>query len=350
MAPDASRVLDEGKVVINGDTLPNYQTLEGPKLYKQRGYYYVFAPAGSVEAGWQSVFRSRKIEGPYEDKIVMTQGNTPINGPHQGAWVQTPEGKDWFYHFQDKGVYGRIVHLQPMRWKDDWPVIGEDKEGKGTGQPVLRHPQPIAGQFAFVTPPTNDDFIRPVLGYQWQWNANWKHDWYSLGARSGFLRLYSQFDGAAQDNLWNRAAILLQKLPAERFSLTTRLDVAALGEGDSAGLVMYGTDYAWLGVKRSQGTTRLVLINCFNALTGCKESTVFSTVLARPALYLRMRVGDGGSTVFSYSFDRKDFTTAGTPFIASAGRWVGARMGLFSAAGSAQSRGYVDVDDFHLMP
>jgi beta-xylosidase len=353
MAPDASRMLDEqGKVIINGDKLPNYHTLEGPKLHKHGGYYYVFAPAGSVEYGWQSVFRSRKIEGPYEDKVVMSQGSTPVNGPHQGAWVQTPEGKDWFYHFQDKGAYGRIVHLQPMSWKDNWPVIGEDKDGNGVGQPVLRHPQPLAAPMVFVTPPTNDDFLKPVLGLQWQWNANSQSDWYSLTARSGYLRLYSQHDGAAQaqDNLWNRSAILMQKLSAERFSTTTRLDLSGLGEGDSAGLVMYGSDYAWLGVKRAQGTNRLVLVNCFNALTGCQESTVFSTTLDRPVVYLRMRVEAGGHTVFSYSLDRNEFITVGTPFIATVGRWVGARMGLFSAASSARTRGYVDVDDFQVGP
>jgi beta-xylosidase len=132
MAPDASRLLDEqGKVVIDGDKLWNYHTLEGPKLYKRNGYYYIFAPAGGVTQGWQSVFRARSIEGPYEDRMVMAQGSSPINGPHQGAWVQAADGSDWFYHFQDKGPYGRIVHLQPMRWQDDWPLIGELKDGLG---------------------------------------------------------------------------------------------------------------------------------------------------------------------------------------------------------------------------
>src|SRR5438552_1481127 len=93
MAPDASRMLDEkGTVVINGVAFPGYHTIEGPKLYKSHGYYYVFAPAGGVENGWQSVFRARSIEGPYQERIVMTQGRSPVNGPHQGAWVQTPEG------------------------------------------------------------------------------------------------------------------------------------------------------------------------------------------------------------------------------------------------------------------
>jgi beta-xylosidase len=351
MAPDGKSVLDEkGKTVIDGALLPGYHTLEGPKLHKHNGYYYVFAPAGSVEYGWQSVFRSRKIDGPYEDKIVMTQGTTAINGPHQGAWVQTPQGTDWFYHFQDKGAYGRIVHLQPMRWKNGWPVIGEDKDGDGVGEPVLRHAKPIDGPF--VSPPSGDDFLRPELGLQWQWNANWQKEWYSLSARSGFLRLYSQYDASpqAKDTLWDRPAILMQKLPVERFSATTRLDLTGLANGDSAGLIMYGTDYAWLGVRREQGVNRLVLVNCFNAFTGCKERTVFSAPLERPQVYVRLAVEAGGRTSFSYSLDRNHFTTVGTPFTATVGRWVGARMGLFGAAASENSRGYVDVDHFQVGP
>jgi beta-xylosidase len=106
-------------------------TLEGPKFYKRNNYYYIFAPAGGVSTGWQLVLRSKNIYGPYERKVVMDQGKSAINGPHQGAWVNTAGGEDWFLHFQDKDAYGRVVHLQPMTWKNDWPVIGTDKEGDG---------------------------------------------------------------------------------------------------------------------------------------------------------------------------------------------------------------------------
>lgn len=125
MAPDASGLLDgEGLTLIDGNKIPGYRTLEGPKFYKANGFYYVFAPAGGVEHGWQAVFRARSIDGPYEVRTVMDQGNTPINGPHQGAWVGALDGRDWFLHFQDKGAHGRVVHLQPMRWEDGWPLIG----------------------------------------------------------------------------------------------------------------------------------------------------------------------------------------------------------------------------------
>ncbi len=65
------------------------------------------SPAGGVATGWQVVLRSRNIYGPYENRTVLAQGNSPVNGPHQGGWMDTPTGEDWFMHFQDVGAYGR---------------------------------------------------------------------------------------------------------------------------------------------------------------------------------------------------------------------------------------------------
>ncbi|MDD3491225.1 MAG: glycoside hydrolase 43 family protein, partial [Paludibacter sp.] len=138
MTPDATQAISESRLVFDGH--PNHPTVEGAKLYKRNGFYHIFAPAGGVKPGWQLALRARNIYGPYEEKIVMAQGTTDINGPHQGAWVDTPDGKeDWFIHFQDKYAYGRVVHLNPMRWVNDWPVIGVDKDGDACGEPVAEY-------------------------------------------------------------------------------------------------------------------------------------------------------------------------------------------------------------------
>ncbi len=160
LTPDGLAPADtEGTVIIDGNQVPGYSTLEGPKLYKRHGEYYVFAPAGGVQRGWQSVFRSRDIRGPYEGRIVLDQGRTETNGPHQGAWVDTPSGEDWFLHFQDKGAYGRIVHLEPMTWAEGgWPVIGWDPDGNGRGEPVTRWRKPALPPQPVVVPASSDEF------------------------------------------------------------------------------------------------------------------------------------------------------------------------------------------------
>ena len=353
MKPDASAMLDDGgRTIIDGARLPGYTTLEGPKLYKYNSYYYVFAPAGGVEKGWQSVFRSRSIDGPYEDRIVMAQGSSATNGPHQGAWVQTPQGEDWFFHFQDKRAYGRVVHLQPMQWRDGWPVIGVDINGSGKGEPVAQYRKPVEGNAVPVAPVTSDDFNTAALGLQWQWNANWKPEWYSLSARSGHLRLYSVPDSryGREQNLWNTPSLLLQKLPAESFTVTAKIDFSGLRDGGSAGLIMYGFDYAWLGAWRVAGKTQLALVSCRKADAGCREHDDVSTELTASHAWLRMQVQAGGVTRFSYSYDGQSYSTIGAPFTAAMGRWVGAQIGLFSISSNSQPAGHIDADYFHVTP
>jgi beta-xylosidase len=350
MKPDASGMLDdEGRVVIDANKLPGYTTLEGPKFYKRDGYYYVFAPAGGVEHGWQSVFRSRSVDGPYEVRVVLAQGSSPVNGPHQGAWVQTPQGEDWFFHFQDKRAYGRVVHLQPMRWRDDWPVIGDDPSGGGTGQPVARYRMPVAGH-ASTAPATSDEFDGPTLGLQWQWNANWRPEWYAL--TDGHLRLNAVPDGryTAQQNLWDTPSLLLQKLPAETFTVTAKVDFSTLRDGGSAGLIMYGFDYAWLGARRAGGSTRLALVSCYKTEAKCREREETGAELMSPKIWLRMRVRAGGVTSFSYSYDDSAYTPIGAPFTAVMGRWVGAQMGLFSISSGSAAAGYIEIDHFRVTP
>jgi beta-xylosidase len=360
MSADASEILDEdGKIVIDGNKIANYKTLEGPKFYKRNGYYYVFAPAGGVETGWQSVFRSRNIYGPYEDRIVMDQGTTPINGPHQGAWVETQDGSDWFFHFQDKRAYGRIVHLQPMTWKNDWPVIGDDPDGDGKGEPVLQWKKPIVGHFALKSPAASDEFSSAKLGLQWQWNANWNSGWYSLGANPGQLRLFTQPDASLrqQHNLWDSPALLLQKLPAEEFVVDTKLDLAKLADGGRAGFIMYGFDYVWLGASRQGGKLKLQLNSCTDAEKQCSEITENTENLSESILYLRMIVSKGGKIQFTWSHDNQTFTPIGREFTAAMGRWVGAQMGLFSLTDESSFQGSVnmvqgsvDVDYFRVSP
>lgn len=172
ITPDCLQIINEGKHIFDGN-LENQETIEGPKLYKRNGYYYIFAPAGGVKQGWQTVLRSKNIWGPYEYRNVLMQKDTEVNGPHQGAWIDTPTGEDWFLHFQDVYAAGRIVHLQPMRWENDWPIIGEAAEGEICGKPVLTWKKPnVGGSFPITYPEAEDDFGGEKLGLQWQWNAN----------------------------------------------------------------------------------------------------------------------------------------------------------------------------------
>jgi beta-xylosidase/lysophospholipase L1-like esterase len=344
MDADATRMLDDdGTDIIDGAALPGYRTLEGPKVYKANGYYYVFAPAGGVEQGWQAVFRSRAIAGPYEERRVMDQGDSPVNGPHQGAWINAPDGKDWFVHFQDKGAYGRVMHLQPMQWKDGWPLIGAAGPKPGTGQPVLTHAKPVQG-YAPEAPATSDDFRGPQLSAQWQWGGNPQSGWYALGAKPGVLQLFTQALPGADGYVRASPAILTQKVPAPRFVATTHVGLRHGVEGDRAGLIVNGLQYAWLGLRRQGATNQLVWTTCAPAVQRCTERPTVVLENAPAELTLRVRMDAGASVAFSYSVDDKTFLAAGQPFTVSQGLWVGAQVGLFSVGNQAGS--WLDVAGF----
>lgn len=338
MAPDGSRLLDEGKIVFNEPK--KHPTLEGPKFLKMDGWYYILAPAGGVASGWQVALRSHNIYGPYEDKIVLEQGDTSINGPHQGALVDTPGGEWWFVHFQDAGVYGRIVHLQPVKWTDGWPCIGNG------GEPVLHFQKPAVGRHsAIAVPQISDEFDSGQLGLQWQWQANHGDNWASLTMRKGWLRLFCLPTPAGAVNLSSVPNLLLQKLPATQFSATTFLDFGGLTPGDKAGLVVMGEDYSCLAVERTASGFRLIKASCWHALAGHRELVETETGCPGNLIQLRMEVDGKGQCNFSYGGDGGAFTSIGEPFRVAKGRWIGAKVGLLGInSTTGKSEGWADFD------
>jgi beta-xylosidase len=346
MSADGTKLLDGGRLVIDGRR-GRYPTLEGPKLYKRNGYYYIFAPAGGVTAGYQLVFRSKNIHGPYEGREVMAQGRTTINGPHQGAWVELQSAESWFIHFQDRGAYGRVTLLEPMKWVDDWPVIGNDPDGTGKGEPVLTHKKPDVGKvYPVLVPQTSDEFDSPTLGKQWQWAANFHREWYSLSARPGWLRLFAVPKPSAAENLLGVPNVILQKLPAPEFTATAKLDLDHLAAGDTAGLVVLGGNYSFAAIERRSTGAQLIKVSSGTTAEDTPECEVPWT---SESILLRVRVNPGASCEFSYSADGKRFSVLGKPFPAQPGGWAGARVGLFCLAlDGAKQTGYADVDWFRL--
>lgn len=311
MASNGSKLLGEGEIVFHQPE--KHPTLEGPKFLKRDGWYYILAPAGGVETGWQVALRSKKIYGPYEDKIVLSQGGTDINGPHQGALVDTPKGDYWFLHFQDAALYGRIVHLQPVKWQNDWPLMGIN------GEPVTQHAKPmlIAGQKSSM-PQTSDEFEGRELGPQWQWHANHSSDWYALDARSSCLRLYPQ---VARPLLNEQPNLLLQKFPARSFTVETQLRISPVQCGEEAGLVVMGECYCALSIYHD-GTKNCVLLQT-NDTQQClaeSKSSVFT---------LRVKVESGGNCFFSFAENGEDYPVRQV-FQATKGKWIGAKVGLYS--------------------
>ena len=362
---EATAAITPSRIVFDGHE--GHETCEGPKFYKRNGFYYLFFPAGGVPTGWQVVARSKDVYGPYEDRIVLAQGTTEINGPHQGAWVDTPTGEDWFLHFQDVGAYGRITHLQPMKWINDWPVIGIDKDGDGCGEPVLTYRKPNVGKtYPICTPQESDEFDGFTLSPQWQWHANVNEKWAYYAGDKGFVRLYSYPVRDGYKNLWDVANLLMQKTPAPNFSSTTKLTFAptAKYKGERTGLVVMGRDYAGLVLENTDKGLTLSQVTCSKADAGNPEKVNASLSLKDPTVYLKAKFGTQSQKIkgsegnadlivtceFSYSLDGKKFSRLGDSFQVREGKWIGAKIGTFCTrpAIATNDGGWTDVDWFRI--
>jgi beta-xylosidase len=347
MAADGTKTIGQSRIVYDGHGID--PTVEGPKFYKRNGWYYIFAPAGGVSTGWQIVLRSRQIFGPYERKMVMSQGTSKINGPHQGAWVDTPGGESWFLHFQDLEAYGRIVHLQPMRWKNDWPIIGADKDGDSVGEPVLNHELPlVTDQGPPVTPPESDEFDSGAhpFGPQWQWQANPAAHW--AFSFNNHLRLYAQTWPDSNRNLWMAPHLLMQKLPSLSFTATCFLKFHPAADSDKAGLILFGSRYGYVAIEKAKVGYQLVRGFCANAERGETEQKAVIRMLKSSEIWLRLTVNEG-MVQFYYSENGQQYQAAGQPFEAAAGKWVGAKMGLFcNQEKKSNDAGFADFDWFRV--
>lgn len=348
---DATQAITESRIIFDGHE--NHETIEGPKFYKRDGLYYIFAPAGGVATGWQLVLRADNPYGPYEEKIVLAQGNTSINGPHQGAWVDTNTGEDWFFHFQDVGAYGRLVHLQPMTWKNGWPVIGLDKDGDGCGNPVLRHKKPNVGKtYPINTPQESDEFSTNQLGLQWQWHANFNPKWIFNDATKGQIRLYSYPVTEAYKSLWDVPNLLLQKAPADKFTVTTKVRFSPTKKyaGERAGLVVMGLDYAGLILENSESGITLSQVDCTAADKGKTETVREKATVDNDWIFLQVAFDTKAVCRFAYSTDGKTYKNFGEPFQAKEGKWIGAKVGLFCTRPNIQTNdgGWLDADWFRI--
>lgn len=343
MNKEGTKIIGDAVMVYDGHEKD--PTIEGPKFYKRNGYYYIFAPAGGVSTGWQLVLRSKTVYGPYERKVVMDQGSTKVNGPHQGAWVNTKSGEDWFLHFQDKDAYGRVVHLQPMQWKNDWPVIGEDKDGDGKGEPVLIYKKPNVGKtYPVATVADSDEFNSPTIGLQWQWQANPKEGW-AFPTPEGSLRMFSVYQSDSIKGLWNTPSIIGQKFPADEFMATVKLDFTPKHNHEKFGLVIFGSDYAFIGLQKKDDKINFIYIECLQADKGKSENETVIQQVNNKNIYLRVNVSAGGICQFAFSNDGNIFTLIEKTFTAKPGRWVGAKLGMFYLRYNiTNDAGYADVD------
>lgn len=343
MSADGTRLLDEGKLVFDGRI--NHPTIEGPKMYKRDGYYYILSPAGGVPTGWQMAARSKNIFGPYEHRIVLHQGDSVFNGPHQGGLVDTPNGENWFLHFQDLDAYGRIIHLQPVEWVDGWPQMGIDTNNDKVGEPVAEYKKPVLG-CEVILPLEDDDFDGDSLGLQWQWQAHENKAAYQI--QDSRIRLYALPFKSEKNILADVPQLLTQLMHSPNFTVTASVNPNMM-DGDSFGLVITGGSYTGIRLEKQNNKILAKQVNYTLTKEGDADEEVSQTreVDFDKNIRLMLRVSYPCVVDAYYSVDGGDFVKLGDTGVYKVSKksWVGGKVGIFAAnMNGVNNGGYADFE------
>ena len=327
--------------------------LEGMHVYRINGQYYLYGTYGGLD-GFQVALRSKNIFGPYEQKVVIrdtTHG--PNFGIHQGALIRTQSGEWWTMLFVDSGPFGRFPSLQPVTWQDGWPMAGVN------GKAVTRYRKPDVGQsFPVTTLPTSDEFEKTNLGMQWGWNHNPAPGKWSLSERPGHLRLRTV---SVSPGLRMARNTLTQRMVAWYSDSTwttgtTKMDFSNMKDGDVAGLAIFQDPYAYIAIRKNQGSHEIVMVNNGEVIDSI--STVYGTVHFKASalfgsgaapLYGGKSVPDSGTAHFSYSVDGKEYLPLGNQFQMkfNLSVFTGNKFCLFNYP-TKEPGGYVDFDWFRM--
>ncbi|ROQ64149.1 glycosyl hydrolase family 43 [Rathayibacter sp. PhB152] len=304
--PALTRALGPSHVVIDGDRIEGCSTLEGPKAYRRDGVLWILAPAGGVATGWQYAFRAPGWDGPWEHRLVLEQGDSPVNGPHQGAWIVGEGGEEWFLHFQARTALGRVLHLQPLSWgADGWPRIGSVGAG-GVGTPVAEWDTPDGGAASPPAARGGDDFLaeRPSPA------------WHSRGTDPA--KIVASVGGGRLVLVAHPEAALLRPLD---------------GAHSAVEVEVLATDGAAAAFVIVDGETRELRLGVDGAAIANGDS--IEPVAAGRRIGVRFA---GGSASFLV-----DGSPVGRPFALEGRRWTGAEWGLAARGTGTATFGPVEV-------
>ena len=308
-------------------------TLEGARMYKRGGYYYIWL---TRPANGQYVLRSASPWGPYEQRQVLLNLPGPISGggvPHQGGLVQTQNGDWWYMAFTDAYPGGRMPTLAPISWSGDgWPVLQTVNGRWGNSYPRPGLPwHPVAPMVG------SDTFSGSSLGPQYEWNHNPDPSRFSLG---NGLKLST---ATVTNDLYNARNTLTRRIQGPSSTATVQLDFAVMANGDRAGLAMLRDQSAWIGIRKDNGVARVSMTNGLAMATNGWSTTGTGTeragaTVSGSRIWLRVsadiRAGSGRTATFSYSTDGSTFTALGPAFTLN-NDWqffMGYRFGLFNYA------------------
>jgi xylan 1,4-beta-xylosidase len=339
---------------------------EGHHLYKINGKYVdvsaipggpvdqMVAVADSIDGPWKV---TRMVEGESLGVTSAAPARASVNDRglwlHQGSIVDTPSGQWWSIIMSDHGSAGRMVSLVPVTWDNGFPLIGLPgnlRKAPNTWiKPDTGHVQEPKPAFVH-----DDDFDGGKLNPHWQWNHVPDDSKWSITEKPGVLRLQS----LPAADFYSARNSLCQRLPGPESIMSVEMVTSGMVVGDTAGLALLSSPYAWIGVVKSAEGTTLEMYNSpsrgrrFGPRRlgpATANEPVVSPTAPPEHLWLRVHCNfDNEQAIFSWSADGKEFTPLGNPFTMTfqLTTFQGVRPALFNYNTSGQPGGYADFDNY----
>jgi beta-xylosidase len=342
---------------------------EGHHLYKVSGKYYDVSaiPGGPVD---QMVARADSIDGPWEVTYMVQSESMGVTGVaparaqandrglwiHQGGMCDTPSGEWWCVIMSDHGSAGRMVSLVPVTWAEGFPLIGLPGNLRKAPNTWIKPNTGITGE-PKPTYTWDEDFETGKLNPLWQWNHVPDDTKWSLAEKPGVLRLHS----LPAADFYTARNTVCQRPPGPECLITVELDTTGMVVGDTAGLGLVSTPYAWIGVVQSAEGATVQMVTGRAPGRGRRagdassqtNAPVVSPVAPPKHLWLRVHCNfDNDQAIYSWSADGKQFTPLGPD--SESGftmnfqltTFQGVRPGLFHYNTSGQPGGYADFDNY----
>ena len=273
--------------------------LEGPKLLRRGGWFYLFSGEGGTAGPPTShmvvVARSRSIDGPWENcphnPIVHTASrDEPWWSRGHATPVEDPAGDWWLvYHGYENGfrTLGRQMLLEPMIWDaDGWPRA----RGGDLSRALPRPKAPTGGGRGVAL---STDFPGTTLGPTFAFFDPRPNYAARVIVKDNALTLRGQGTGPAHSSP-------LAFVAGDRsYEVTIDID---LHDADEAGLLLFYNDALFCGLGLGGGRLHLYR-------TGDEQRFPPAPAIQARRLHMRV-VNDENVATFSYSEDGARWTKA----------------------------------------
>ena len=335
---------------------------EGPHLYKQDGRYYLLVAEGGTSFNHAvTIAVSDELTGPYEgnernpiltsrhlsyDNWVNSTGHADLVELEDGRWYMVALGIR--NDEERRSNMGRETHLIPVEWEREpywwkekkylWPVAAPK-----TGRVERETPLPFSGknqkaQLAFI-----DNFTSPELGVEWTFRRVPAPYAYSLSARPGHLRLFTQ---RTVPSARERVAQLGIKQTETAFQFNARTEFEASRSGIEAGISLFQKDDHYLNATVKQSGDQYAL-SVTLANRGAPEILV-SQALPSYSGELEWRIDSAGGT-YSISY-RLHADSEWSQLLQLPSKlllsqyYTGAHIGFYTSSNGAETDDFMDID------